>query len=122
MSSTASSGNVVSILVPAELQGALQRFLDAYQQAPRDISDPGQLQAVEQDLSAAADRLFCAAVQPVIQQSVAAREPARPGRPSLVPRWLCLLSLPGPLKNQGRRAVWVRLSRGPAILLRVTYY
>src|SRR3954470_18220669 len=108
MSCTASSGTVVSILVPVELQGAVQRFLDAYQQAPRNISDPGQLQAVERDLSAAADRLFTAAVRPVLQQSVAAREPARLRRPSLVPGWLSLLSLPGRLKNQGRRAVWVR--------------
>src|SRR4051812_33842330 len=101
MSSTASSGTVVSILVPAELQGALQGFLDAYQQAPRNISDPGQLQAVEQDLSAAADRLFGAALRPVLQQSVAAREPARRRGPSLVPGWLSRLSLPRPLKNQG---------------------
>lgn len=123
MSSTASSGKFVSILVPVELQEALQAFLNSYQQAPKDLSNPQQLHAVEQQLASAADLLFSAAMQPVVQQSVAAREPTKLHRSWLVPSWLRLLAAPAkPLKNQGRRTVHVRLSRGPAISLGVVYY
>jgi hypothetical protein len=122
MSATAPSGKVVSILVPIDLQGPLQTFVNAYEQTPRDLAQPQQLQHVEEKLAAACDELYSAAIQPVLQQSVAAREPARPRRSLLVPSWLGLLALPRPMKNQGRRTVEVRLSRGPAISLRVVYY
>ena len=119
MSATASSGKFVSILVPVELQAPLQTFVDVYQQAPRDLSQPQPLHRVEQQLAAASDQLFSAVMQPIVQQSVAAREPTKLRRSLLVPSWLRLLALPRPLKNQGRRTVQVRLSRGPAISLRV---
>jgi hypothetical protein len=122
MSGTASSGPVVSILVPVELQGAFQDFLDVYQQAPRNITDPQQLHQVEQQLAAAADQLFAAALQPVVQQAVERREPSRLQRSLLLPSWLGRLVCPKRLKNQGRRTVQVRLSRGPTLSLRVSYY
>ncbi len=122
MSATASSGPFVSIVVPVELQGALETFLEAYQQAPRNIADPQQLQTAEQLIAKASDQLFSAAMQPIIQQSVAAREPTQLRRSLLVPSWLRLLVCPKPVKNQGRRTVTVRLSRGQAISLRVGYY
>jgi hypothetical protein len=122
MSGTASSGKVVSILVPIELQEPMQAFVKAYEEVPRDLADPQQLHRVEEKLAGACDELYSAAMQPVVQQSVAAREPTRWQRSLLVPSWLRMLALPRPMKNQGRRTVQVRLSRGPAISLRVVYY
>ena len=122
MSETASSGKGLSILVPVELHEALLAFLDVYLQTPQDISNPQQLHHAEQQLANAADQLFSAAMQPVVQASVAAREPTRLRRSLLVPSWLALLALPRPLKNQGRRTVEVRTSCGPTIRLRVVYY
>jgi hypothetical protein len=123
MSQTKSSGKVVCIEVPAELQGPLEEFVQAYQQAPRDISTPQQLHQAEQQLADASDQLFAAAMQDIVQQSVAARESSRLCRSLLVPTWLRLLCRPAkPMKNQGRRRVHICLSRGKAITLSTVYY
>ena len=70
MSSTASSGKFVSILVPVELQEALQAFLNSYQQAPKDLSNPQQLHAVEQQLAKASDLLCSAAMRRPVSTSI----------------------------------------------------
>ena len=122
LSRTASSAEPVSIVVPAELQEPLRDFLNSYQQAPRNISTPQQLDEVEQQLATASDHLFSAAMQTVVQESVTSREPSKTRRGSLVPSWLRRLNRPKTFKNQGRRTVSVRLSRGSAISIRVVYY
>lgn len=122
MSRTASSAEVVSILVPVELQEPLRDFLNSYQQAPRNIATPQQLDEVEQQLATASDHLFSAAMQTVVQESVTSREPSKMRRGLLVPSWLRRLNRPKAFKNQGRRTVHVRLSRGQVITLRVVYY
>jgi hypothetical protein len=106
-----------------ELQDAIEDFIKAYQQAPRDISSPQQLDQVEQHVAQATDRLLAASMQPILQQSVAARETTRYRRNKLVPTWLRLLLTPAkPMKNQGRRTVHVTLSRGPDIAITTVYY
>jgi hypothetical protein len=122
MSRTASSAEPVSIVVPAELQGPLLDFLNAYQQVPRNVSSPQQLDDIEQQLAKASDNLFSATMQTITQETVTFREPSRTRLGSLVPSWLRLLCQPKAFKNQGRRTVSVRLSRGSAISIRVVYY
>jgi hypothetical protein len=123
MSSSPSSAGVVSILVPAELQGAVQAFVAAYQHAARDIADPSRLQEAEQRLHGASDVLFASAMQPVVQRAVAAGEATKRRAHRLTPTWLQrLLGLPHGFKNQGPRTVHIRLSAGPAIAVRVTYH
>ena len=122
MSRTASSAEPVSIVVPGELQGPLLDFLNAYQQVPRNVSSPEQLDDIEQRLVKASDQLFSAAMQSIAQEAVTFREPSRTRLGSLVPSWLRLLCQPKAFKNQGRRTVSVRLSRGSAISIRVVYY
>ena len=122
MSRTASSAEPVSIVVPAELQGPLLDFLNAYQQVPRNVSSPQQLDDIEQQLAKASDNLFSATMQTITQESVTFREPSRTRLGSLVPSWLRLLCQPKAFKNQGRRTVSARLSRGSAISIRVVYY
>jgi hypothetical protein len=122
MSRTASSAEPVSIVVPGELQGPLLDFLKAYQDVPRNVSSPQQLDDIEQRLVKASDQLFSAAMQSIAQESVTLREPSRTRLGSLVPSWLRLLCQPKAFKNQGRRTVHVRLSRGPAMSIRVVYY
>jgi hypothetical protein len=122
MSRPASSAECVFILVPFELQEPLHDFLKSYQQAPRNISSPQQLDEVEQQLATASDQLFSASMQTIIQESVTSQEPSKTRRGSLVPTWLRRLNRPKAFKNQGPRTVHVRLSRGPSITLRVVYY
>src|SRR5258708_27969296 len=66
MSRTASSAEFVSILVPVGLQEPLRDFLNTYQDAPRNISDPQQLNDVEQQLATASDQFFSAAMQTIV--------------------------------------------------------
>jgi hypothetical protein len=123
MSQTRSSGKVVCIEVPEELQGAIEEFIKAYQQTPRDISSPQQLDQVEQHVAQACDRLFAASMQPIIQQSIAARQSSRRRHSKLVPTWLSRLLTPAkPMKNQGPRTVHLTLSRGPDIAISTVYY
>jgi len=107
MSRTASSAEPVSIVVPAELQGPLLDFLNAYQQVPRNVSSPQQLDDIEQQLAKASDNLFSATMQTITQETVTFREPSRTRLGSLVPSWLRLLCQPKAFKNQGRRTVSV---------------
>jgi hypothetical protein len=122
MSGTTSSAKSVSIVVPAELQEAIEAFVESYQRLPRNLSCPEQLHQAEQGLAGAADRLCSCCVQVVIQQSVASQEPGRYRLSRMVPESLRLASLPTGFKNQGRRTVTVRLCRGGAVAIRVTYY
>jgi hypothetical protein len=122
MSNPASSAEFVSILVPVELQEAVRDFLNAFQQAPRNIISPERLNEVEQQMATASDQLFSASMQTIIQESVTSQEPSKTRRGSLVPTWLRQLNRPKVFKNQGPRTVHVRLSRGPSITLRVVYY
>jgi hypothetical protein len=123
MCQTQSSGKMVCIEVPVELQGALEAFVSAYQQLPRDISTAHELHQVEQSLAGASDQLFASAMQPIVQQSVDAREPSRSHRRLRAPIWMKLLVTPAkPMKNQGRRTYHINLLRGPAIAITAVYY
>jgi hypothetical protein len=123
MSQTRSSGKVVCIEVPEELQDAIEDFIKASQQARRDIASPQQLGSVEQQVAEACDRLLAASMQIIIQQSVAARQPSRLCHSKLVPTWLSRLLLSTkPMKNQGPRTVHLTLSRGPDIAISTVYY
>ena len=124
MSTTASSAAGVSILVPTELQGPLLAFLARYAATQsRPCADPQQLHDAEQTMADAADQLCAAAMQPIVQKSVSSQEPSARRRSTLLPPALRAFLLPAKrFKNQGRRPVHLRLSRGPAIRIRVTYY
>lgn len=117
----ASSPSVVLMAVPVELQAALANLLDSYQHTalPQHPADTDRL---EQDLIAHTDALAAAMTQHVLQQALDQRSTSARHRRLFRPLFRLSPPLPKHFKNQGRRSVRVRLSRGGCICLRVPYF
>ena len=121
MSRTASSAEPVSI--PAELQGPLLDFLNAYQQVPRNVSSPNNSTTSSNNWQGFQQSLFCHNANHY-SGNLSCVPRAEQDATRVVGSFLAarLLCQPKAFKNQGRRTVSVRLSRGSAISIRVVYY
>ena len=124
MSRTASSAEPVSIVVPAELQGPLLDFLNAFTNKFHGMSPPPSNSTTSSNNWQRLPTIsFLPQCKPLLKNLL--RSESRAGRDSrsLVPLPGCVfLCQPKAFKNQGRRTVSVRLSRGSAISIRVVYY
>ena len=101
-----------------EIQNQLnQAFkeLDEIRNSQKSITDPEGLQTVEREIIQATDKIAALMTALKIQQAVESPE-LREKADELVQ------SMPDKLKNQGRRLVTIRTSRGAAVQVAAPYY
>ena len=108
MSRTASSAPSLFLLsFLLNCKWPLLDFLNAYQQVPRNVSSPQQLDDIEQQLAKASEQsLFCPQCKPLLKNLL--RSESRAGRDSgvvgsLPEAVVSLCMQPKAFKNQGRR-------------------
>jgi hypothetical protein len=102
----------------AELQSQLnQAFieLDEIRNTRQSITDPDRLEAVERDILKATDQIAALMTALKIQQAIDSDE-LREKANELVQ------AMPEKLKNQGRRPVSIRTSRGAAVTVAAPYF
>ena len=97
-----------------QIQAALDE-LQQMQEAPRDVTDPEALDALERDIRGRTDRLSSLLLGLHLQHSLDS-EDLQAEQALLVSHW------PTPLKNDGRVQVWVRTAGGDRVPVWVTYY
>lgn len=117
----ASSPPVVSMAIPVELQPAVADLLASYHAArlPRHPADTEQL---EQHLVASSDALAAAMIQQALQRAIDHHSTRTEHRRLFQAALSQPPALPKHFKNQGRRPVRIRLSRGGTITLQVPYF
>jgi hypothetical protein len=101
-----------------EIQNQLNiafKELDQIRNAQQSITDPDGLQAVERSILQATDKIAALMTALKIQQAVDSDE-LREKADELVQ------AMPEKLKNQGRRPVLIRTSRGAAITVAAPYF
>ena len=89
--------------------------LDQIRKTQQSITDPDGLQAVEREILRATDKIAALMTALKIQQAVDSDE-LREKADELVQ------AMPEKLKNQGRRLVSIRTSRGAAVKVAAPYY
>lgn len=98
----------------SQIQEALDE-LQQMQEAPRVVTNPEELDALERDIRGRTDRLSSLLLGLHLQHSLDA-EDLRVEQDLLVSHWS------KPLKNDGRVQVWVRTTGGYSVPVWVTYY
>jgi hypothetical protein len=98
----------------SQIQEALDE-LQQMQEAPRIVTNPEELDALERDLRERTDRLSSLMLGLHLQHSLDS-EDLQAEQALLVSHW------PKPLKNDGRVQVWVRTIGGHRVPVWVTYY
>ena len=96
-----------------EIQEALDE-LHQMQQAPRLVTSPEELEALEREIRQRTDRLGSLLVGSHLQQALDSAALQAEQEP-LVRQW------PKPLKNDGKVKVMIRTAQGLAVPVRVTY-